>query len=77
MPDVILLDWTMPRMSGMEFLRALRAHLGDVEAKVIFCTARNELDDIMAAMEEGASEYIMKPFDRDIVEDKLAQVGLL
>ena len=77
MPDAVLLDWNMPVMSGIEFLRALRASAGGGQPVVVFCTTENDLGHIREALEAGANEYIMKPFDREIVEAKFAQVGLL
>jgi two-component system chemotaxis response regulator CheY len=77
MPDVILLDWNMPVMDGLEFLRQLRREPGGERPKVIFCSAENDLDRIRQALTSGADEYIMKPFDGDIVASKLALVGVL
>lgn len=77
MPEAILLDWNMPNMSGIEFLVKLRELDGGDAPKVIFCTTENEMSFIQKALEEGANEYIMKPFDSDIVETKFQQVGLL
>jgi two-component system chemotaxis response regulator CheY len=77
MPDAILLDWNMPVMDGYEFLRALRAMPGGDRPKVVFCTTENDLAHIARAMHAGADEYIMKPFDKEIVEAKLQEVGLL
>jgi two-component system chemotaxis response regulator CheY len=77
MPDVILLDWNMPVMSGIDFLRALRRSDGGTDPVVVFCTTENDLNHIRAAMEAGANEYIMKPFDSDILEAKFSQVGIL
>ena len=77
MPDAILLDWNMPRMEGIDFMRELRQRPGGTAPKIIFCTANNELEDVQLAITEGADEYIMKPFDEDIVRMKLEQVGLL
>lgn len=75
-PDLILLDWNMPVMDGLEFLKALRSK--DIpQPLVIFCTTENEIDKIQVALENGADEYIMKPFTKDILSDKLQQVGLL
>ena len=76
MPDAILLDWNMPVMNGIEFLRALRKEQGGDRPIVLFCTTESEFSFITQAMEAGANEYIMKPFDRDIIESKLAEVGL-
>jgi two-component system chemotaxis response regulator CheY len=76
MPDMVLLDWNMPVMDGLEFLKRLRAGGPGNQPKVVFCTTENSVDHIRAAIDAGADEYIMKPFDRDIIEAKLAQVGL-
>ncbi|HEX8384271.1 MAG TPA: response regulator [Sphingomonas sp.] len=75
-PDVILLDWNMPVMSGMDFLRALRASDVPTRPKVVFCTTENGMAYIRAAIEAGADEYVMKPFDRDTLESKLQIVGV-
>ena len=75
MPDVILLDWTMPRMDGYEFLRALRQRPDGGSPKVLFCTTENDIGAIARALHAGADEYIMKPFDREILLAKLEQVG--
>jgi two-component system chemotaxis response regulator CheY len=77
MPDAVLLDWNMPVMSGIEFLRALRKAPGGDAPIVILCTTENDVNHIREAIEAGANEYIMKPFDQSILESKLAQVGLL
>ena len=76
MPDAILLDWNMPVMTGIEFLRKLRAEPGGETPVVVFCTVENDLDHIREALEAGANEYIMKPFDGDIIADKLVEAGL-
>lgn len=77
MPRAILLDWNMPVMSGIEFLEKLRATEGGDAPIVVFCTTENDMDHIMRAMNSGANEYIMKPFDHDIIEGKFSQLGLL
>jgi two-component system chemotaxis response regulator CheY len=77
MPDLILLDWNMPNMNGIEFLKTLRReHDGD-HPIVVFCTTENDIAHITEALGAGANEYIMKPFDRAIIEAKLAEVGLM
>ena len=77
-PDVILLDWNMPVMSGMEFLGAFNdLDYGHQERpRVVFCTTENSIDHIRAAIEAGADEYVMKPFDRETLEGKLQLVGI-
>ncbi|MDP6341952.1 MAG: response regulator [Alphaproteobacteria bacterium] len=77
MPDAILLDWNMPVMDGIDFLRHLRTHEGGDAPVVVFCTTENDMTHIVEAMKAGANEYIMKPFDKDIIEAKFTQVGLL
>ena len=76
MPDAILLDWNMPVMTGIEFLRRLRAEPGGEAPVVVFCTVENDLAHINEALEVGADEYIMKPFDGDIIAAKFAEAGL-
>jgi two-component system, chemotaxis family, chemotaxis protein CheY len=75
--SLIMLDWNMPVMTGIEFLKLLRA-LPDIEQpQVIFCTTENEFSKIQEALISGANEYVMKPFDEDIIRGKLEQLGLL
>jgi two-component system chemotaxis response regulator CheY len=75
LPDAVLLDWNMPNMEGIQFLRTLRTMPGGERPKVLFCTTENDVGHITSALHAGADEYIMKPFDRDIVEAKFEQVG--
>ncbi|PHQ70072.1 MAG: two-component system response regulator [Sneathiella sp.] len=77
MPDVILLDWNMPVMNGIDFLRTLRKSQGGEDPVVIFCTTENDMAHIREAISAGANEYIMKPFDRAIIEAKFSQVGVI
>jgi two-component system, chemotaxis family, chemotaxis protein CheY len=77
LPDAILLDWNMPKMDGYDFLRVLRRLPGGDRPKVVFCTTENDVAHIARALHAGANEYIMKPFDRDIVEAKFQEVGLI
>ena len=77
MPDAILLDWNMPVKSGLEFLQELRAMDGVQQPIVVFCTTENDMVHIQQAIQAGANEYIMKPFDSEIIESKFSQVGLL
>lgn len=77
MPDLIMLDWNMPNVNGLEFLKILRAMPNGGSPKVIFCTTENSLDFIQSGMSAGADEYIMKPFDKTVIEAKLIQIGVL
>jgi two-component system chemotaxis response regulator CheY len=76
MPDVVLLDWNMPVMGGMEFLRTLRQNKSLEQPKVVFCTTENDACHIRAAIDAGADEYVMKPFDRETLQSKLQIVGV-
>ena len=76
LPDVVLLDWNMPVMSGIEFLRALGQEEFAARPKVIFCTTENGIAHIRAAIDAGADEYVMKPFDRETLESKFQLVGI-
>jgi two-component system chemotaxis response regulator CheY len=77
LPDVIILDWNMPLMNGLEFLIAMRKLENGHKPKVIFCTTENNLSHIQKALMAGADEYIMKPFDKSIIQEKLEQVGII
>jgi two-component system, chemotaxis family, chemotaxis protein CheY len=77
LPDVVLLDWNMPVMNGLDFLIELRQWPDGDKPIVVFCTTENDIAHIQAAIGAGANEYIMKPFDSDIIQAKFQQVGLL
>lgn len=77
LPDGVLLDWNMPVMDGLTFLRAVRAEYGPDRPRVVLCTTEAELARILQALEAGAQEYVMKPFDAEIIRDKFTQAGLL
>lgn len=76
MPDAILLDWNMPVMNGISFLRQLRQEPGGEDPVVVFCTVESEIERVREALDAGATEYVMKPFDGDIIAAKFAQAGL-
>lgn len=77
MPDAVLVDWNMPLMTGIEFLRQLRREPGGERPVVVFCTTENDVDHISEAIRAGADEYIMKPFDGEILQSKFAEAGLV
>lgn len=77
MPDAVLLDWNMPVMDGYEFLKALRQLPAGKAPKVVFCTTENDVAHIARAIHAGADEYIMKPFDKEIMTAKFQEVGLV
>ena len=75
-PDLCTIDWNMPVMDGYEFLGNLRRMPGGDAPKVVFCTTENDAAHIRAAIDAGADEYVMKPFDRETLESKLQIVGV-
>ena len=77
MPDVIILDWNMPTMSGLEFLEKLRELPHNEKARVVLCTTESDMNHINRALNAGADEYIMKPFDSAMIREKFARIGLL
>ena len=77
MPDAILLDWNMPVMDGFQFLRELRRMPGGTKPKVVFCMTDSNVAHFAHAMHAGADEYMMKPFDKQIVQSKLQEIGLV
>ena len=77
MPDLIMVDWDMPVMDGLEFAKELRKLPGGNKVVMVFCTTENDMTHIARAIESGAQEYIMKPFDEEILIGKFGQVGLL
>ncbi|MEZ5967604.1 MAG: response regulator [Hyphomonas sp.] len=77
MPDAVLLDWNMPVMNGLDFLKALRREEGGRKPLVLFCSIETDAEHINEAIKSGADEFIMKPFDAEILESKFAEVGLV
>lgn len=77
MPDLILLDWNMPVMDGIEFLHALRADPNGASPKVVFCTTEYDASHIREAIAAGADEYVMKPFDHETLQLKLQLIGVV
>lgn len=77
MPDAVILDWNMPVMNGLDFVKALRREEGGRSPRVVFCSIENDAGHIQEALKSGADEFIMKPFDADILESKFAEVGLI
>ena len=73
---LILVDWNMPRMNGLEFLERLRADPRYASVKVMMVTTETEVDQMVKALAAGANEYVMKPFTKDLLLEKLAILGL-
>src|SRR5262245_31557659 len=77
MPDAILLDWNMPTMSGVVFLRTLRREPAGGKPVVVYCTSEHDLAVITEAMGAGANEYMLKPFDREAMQATFTDAGLI
>ena len=75
--DLVLVDWNMPNMSGVDFVRAVRAIRQYDSLPLVMVTTNTERDQVASALEAGANEYIMKPFTQDVIREKLELLGLL
>jgi two-component system chemotaxis response regulator CheY len=75
--DVALVDWDMPRMNGLDFVRAVRARAELSEMKLMMVTSHHALQDVRLALAMGADDFLMKPLDAGMVGDKLRLLGLL
>jgi two-component system chemotaxis response regulator CheY len=73
MPEFILLDWHMPGMGAMDLLRALRRTADDNKAYIVYCMTENDREDISRALEAGADDYLLKPFERESLSAKFAR----
>lgn len=76
MPHLVLTDWDMPVMTGLDFVQNFRALPGSADTKVIFCTSKSSAHDIHAGIAAGADEYVVKPFDELGLRRKLESLGL-
>lgn len=76
-PDLVLVDWNMPEMDGVSFVRAVRADPGYDALPLMMVTTNTELDHVSTALDAGANEYIMKPFTGDMIKEKLELLGFL
>jgi len=75
--DLVLADWNMPVMNGLELLKELRQDSEFCGLKVLMVTTETEMEHMKSAMDAGADEYVMKPFTRDILLEKLEIVGIV
>jgi two-component system chemotaxis response regulator CheY len=76
MPDAVFLDWSIPETDGCDIIRTIRRMPGGEHPKIVFCLTENDLTGIARAMNAGATDYILKPFDRQIMVAKFEQIGL-
>lgn len=77
MPDLIFLDWNLPTMKGVEFVKSVRGQQNGDHPVILFCTTENDATEVAHAMAAGANEFIMKPFDSTLVRSKLAEIGVM
>src|SRR5215211_199101 len=77
LPDVVLVDWNMPTMNGLEFVQAVRAQDRLRDLPLMMVTTETEMDQMATALAAGANEYLMKPFDKDAVAEKLQLLEVL
>ena len=77
LPDIVLVDWNMPEMNGLEFVKAVRAQDRLRDLPLMMVTTETEMDQMAAALEAGANEYLMKPFDKKSVTEKLQLLEVL
>jgi two-component system, chemotaxis family, chemotaxis protein CheY len=75
-PDLMLVDWNMPEMNGLELVRAVRKTLGDRDAVMMMVTTETETTQMVKALAAGANEYLMKPFTKEALLDKLSLLGI-
>lgn len=75
-PAVVLVDWNMPRMSGIEFVEAVRADHAYDDMQLVMVTTETEMEQVAYALEAGANEYVMKPFNKNIILEKLEMLGI-
>ena len=73
--DVVLVDWNMPEMDGITFVRAVRAEGTYSELPLMMVTTNSERENVSEALEAGANEYLMKPFTGDMIREKLELLG--
>ena len=76
MPDLIFLDWNLPNMNGLDFVKSVRGQHQGAHPVILFCTTECDPDEIASAMAAGANEYVMKPFDGSQVRATLAEIGV-
>jgi two-component system chemotaxis response regulator CheY len=74
--DLALVDWNMPVMNGIDFVRAVRRHAAYDPMRMMMVTTETELERVASALEEGANEYVMKPFTQEVIAQKLEMMGL-
>jgi two-component system chemotaxis response regulator CheY len=75
--SLILVDWNMPEMNGLDFIKCLRADSRFSSVPLMMVTTETEMQQVTVALEAGANEYVMKPFTKEIIADKLRLMGVI
>ena len=75
-PDIAFVDWNMPEMNGLEFVQCVRKEARYDGMQIVMVTSENEMSNVTQALEAGANEYLMKPFNKEALEEKIALLGL-
>ncbi len=75
-PDIVLVDWNMPEMNGLEFIKAVRANPNYTDLPLMMVTTETEMERMALAFMAGVNEYVMKPFDKQTIHDKLQLLGI-
>ncbi len=76
LPAVVMIDWNMPELNGIEMVKTVRANPAWNDVKLIMITSENEIERVQTALEAGADEYIMKPFTKEMIQEKLDVLGI-
>ena len=75
--SVILVDWNMPEMNGLDFVKTIRSNPRYREVPLMMVTTETEIEQMYRALEAGVNEYVMKPFTDEVIADKLRLLGVL
>ena len=76
MPDLVIVDWKTPALPGVAFVRALRRAPGGMKPKVVYCSTENDREQVSHAISSGADQWLLKPFDREVIGEMLRDLGL-
>ena len=74
MPDLIFLDWNLPQMKGVDFVKSVRGQEAGAHPVILFCTTESDPAEVASAVAAGANDYVIKPFDAESIGDKLASI---
>jgi two-component system, chemotaxis family, chemotaxis protein CheY len=75
--SLVLVDWNMPEMNGLDFVKSVRSDGRYSDVKLMMVTTETQVEQMVAALEAGANEYVMKPFTKEVIADKLRVLGVL